>query len=179
MNAKKNLCAMIPADLHAKVIAEKEQLALSTLGEYVELVLKEHFEGGKTIMAATKTLAFQISEELDQRLKNFIAAEKKRGRKITQKEFVIGLIEQALEEAEEEFEAAEAAGREEQEESAWDAAQGGETGEGDDPSTGLPSEYAAWSAPQEDEQEAADESEVDAETEDAGETEEAEEEIYA
>ena len=82
MNAKKNLCAMIPADLHAKVIAEKEQLALSTLGEYVELVLKEHFEGGKTIMAATKTLAFQISEELDQRLKNFIAAEKKRGRKI-------------------------------------------------------------------------------------------------
>lgn len=41
MNAKKNLCAMIPADLHAKVIAEKEQLALSTLGEYVELVLKE------------------------------------------------------------------------------------------------------------------------------------------
>ena len=100
MNAKKNLCAMIPADLHAKVIAEKEQLALSTLGEYVELVLKEHFEGGKTIMAATKPLAFQISEELDQRLKNFIAAEKKRGRKISQKEFVIGLIEQALAEYE-------------------------------------------------------------------------------
>lgn len=100
MDAKKNLCAMIPADLHAKVIAEKEQLALSTLGEYVELVLKEHFEGGKTIMAATKTLAFQISEELDQRLKNFIATEKKRGRKISQKEFVIGLIEHALAEYE-------------------------------------------------------------------------------
>lgn len=100
MDAKKNLCAMIPADLHAKVIAEKEQLALSTLGEYVELVLKEHFEGGKTIMAAAKTLAFQISEELDQRLKNFIATEKKRGRKISQKEFVIGLIEQALAEYE-------------------------------------------------------------------------------
>ena len=96
MNAKKNLCAMIPADLHAKVIAEKEQLALSTLGEYVELVLKEHFEGGKITMAETKTLAFKITEELDQRLKNFIAAEKKHGRKITQKEFVIGLIEQAL-----------------------------------------------------------------------------------
>ena len=100
MDAKKNLCAMIPAELHAKVIAEKEQLALSTLGEYVELVLKEHFEGGKPIMAATKTLAFQISEELDQRLKNFIAAEKKRGRKISQKEFIIGLIEQALAEYE-------------------------------------------------------------------------------
>ena len=100
MDAKKNLCAVIPADLHAKVIAEKEQLALNTLGEYVELVLKEHFEGGRTIMAATKTLAFQISEELDQRLKNFIAAEKQRGRKISQKEFVIGLIDQALAEYE-------------------------------------------------------------------------------
>ena len=95
MEAKKNLCAMIPADLHAKVIAEKEELDLKTLGEYVEMVLKEHF-GGKNTMAATKTLAFQITEELDQRLKNFIAAEKKRGRKISQKEFVIGLIEQAL-----------------------------------------------------------------------------------
>ena len=100
MEAKKNLCAMIPAELHAKVVAEKERLELSNLGEYVELILKEHFEGGKTIMAATKTLAFQISEELDQRLKNFIAAEKKRGRKISQKEFVIGLIEQALAEYE-------------------------------------------------------------------------------
>ena len=88
----------------------------------------------------------------------------------------------ALEEAEEEFEAAR---QEEQEESAWAAAQGEETGEDEgDPSTGLPSEYAAWSAPQEDGQETADEGEVDAEsetveTEDAGETEEAEEEIYA
>ena len=97
MDAKKNLCAMIPADLHAKVIAEKEQLALSTLGEYVELVLKEHFEGGKTIMAATKTLAFQIPEELDLRIKNYLAAEKERtGKKVSQREFIVGLIEQAL-----------------------------------------------------------------------------------
>ena len=100
MEAKKNLCAMIPADLHAKVIAEKEELELRTLAEYVEWILREHFEGGRAVMAGTKTLAFQISEELDQRLKNFIAAEKKRGRKISQKEFVIGLIEQALAEYE-------------------------------------------------------------------------------
>ena len=96
LEAKKNLCGMIPENLHAKAIEEKEQLGLKTLGDYVELVLKERFEGGKITMAATKTLAFQITEELDQRLKNFIAAEKKHGRKITQKEFVIGLIEQAL-----------------------------------------------------------------------------------
>lgn len=96
MEAKKNLCGMIPEELHARAVAEKEQLGLKTLGEYVELILKEHFEGGKITMAETKTLAFKITEELDQRLKNFIAAEKKHGRKITQKEFVIGLIEQAL-----------------------------------------------------------------------------------
>ena len=100
MGDKKNLCAMIPAQLHAKVMAEKEQLALGTLAEYVEMVLIQHFEGGNVTMAATKTLAFQIPEELDRRLKNFIAAEKKRGKKISQKEFVIGLIEQALAEYE-------------------------------------------------------------------------------
>ena len=100
MEAKKNLCAMIPAALHARVLEEKEQLGMKTLGEYVEQILKEHFEGGKITMANMKTLAFQISEELDQRLKNYIAAEKKRGRKISQKDFVIGLIEQALAEYE-------------------------------------------------------------------------------
>ena len=78
----------------------EKKLDLRTLGEYVELILNEHFEGGKTIMTETKTLAFQIPGELDQRLKNFIASEKKRGRKISQKDFIVGLIEQALAEYE-------------------------------------------------------------------------------
>lgn len=48
---------------------------------------------------ATKTLAFQISEELDQRIKNHLAAEKERtGKKVSQREFVVGLIIQALDE---------------------------------------------------------------------------------
>ena len=48
-------------------------------------------------MAATKTLAFQIPEELDLRIKNYLAAEKERtGKKISQREFIVGLIEQAL-----------------------------------------------------------------------------------
>ena len=46
MEAKKNLCGMIPEELHARAVAEKEQLGLKTLGEYVELILKEHFKGG-------------------------------------------------------------------------------------------------------------------------------------
>ena len=91
------------------------------------------------ILAKGRTLAFQVSEELFQRVKEYLERfEKVHHRRLTQKEFIIGLIEQALEEAEEEFEAAEAAGREEQEESAWAAAQGGETGEDEgDPSTCL------------------------------------------
>ena len=96
MEATRNLCAQIPISLHDKVREEKEALGLS-LNEYVTKLLKEYYEGGKNNMAQTKTLAFQISEELDQRLKNFLAAEKERtGKKISQREFVVGLIEQAL-----------------------------------------------------------------------------------
>lgn len=44
-----------------------------------------------------KTLAFQIPEELDQRIKNYLAAEKERtGKKLSQREFVVGLIVEAL-----------------------------------------------------------------------------------
>lgn len=101
MEEKKNLCAMIPVELHAKVIAGKERLGLKTVAEYVEQILNDHFEGGRTNMAGTKTLAFQVSEELLQRIKDYLEAEQKRtGRKISQKEFVVGLIEAALADAE-------------------------------------------------------------------------------
>ena len=47
-----------------------------------------------------KTLALQIPEDLMQRLKNHLAAESKRtGKKISQKEFVLNLIRQALDAA--------------------------------------------------------------------------------
>ena len=49
----------------------------------------------------TRTLAFQIDETLFQRIKAHLERESVRtGRKLTQKEFVLGLIEQALAEAE-------------------------------------------------------------------------------
>lgn len=48
MEGKKNLCAMISTDLHAKIMAEKEQLELNTLAEYVERIFTEHFEGGRS-----------------------------------------------------------------------------------------------------------------------------------
>ena len=170
----KGVTCKIPLELHNR-ISEEIRETESTMSKFIEIIIQEHYEkGAGKIMAKGRTLAFQVSEELFQRVKEYLERfEKVHHRRLTQKEFIIGLIEQALEEAEEEFEAAEAAGREEQEESAWDAAQGRETGEDeDDTSTGLPNEYAAWSAPQEDGQEAA-------EAEDADEAEEAEEEIYA
>ena len=100
MAETRNLCAQIPIDLHDKVREEKDALGLA-LSEYVTKILKEHFEGGTKNMTttATKTLAFQIPEELDQRIKNYLAAEKERtGKKVSQREFVVGLIIQALDE---------------------------------------------------------------------------------
>lgn len=52
-------------------------------------------------MDFTKTLAFQVSEELYNRIKDHLEREKQRtGKKLSQKDFVIGLIERELEEAE-------------------------------------------------------------------------------
>ena len=98
MEGTRNLCAQIPISLHAKVMEEKNTLG-QALSEYITNILKEHFEGGNKTMAitATKTLAFQIPEELDLRIKNYLAAEKERtGKKVSQREFVVGLIIQAL-----------------------------------------------------------------------------------
>lgn len=87
MEKRKNLCAMIPETLYAQVCSEKEQLKL-TLSQYVERILQERFEGGKTMANGTRTLAFQVSEELFVRLKQHL---KKVG--MNQKEFVIALMD--------------------------------------------------------------------------------------
>ena len=49
----------------------------------------------------TRTMAFQIPEDLFQRIKAHLERETQRtGKKLTQREFVLGLIEEALNEAE-------------------------------------------------------------------------------
>ena len=93
MEGKKNLCAMIPAELHAKIMAEKEQLELNALAEYVERIFTEHFEGGQISMRAERTLAVQIPAELFERLKDYLAAHN-----LKQKQFLVQLIENALDE---------------------------------------------------------------------------------
>ena len=94
MEGKKNLCAMISTDLHAKIMAEKEEWELNTLAEYVERIFAEHFEGGNS-MKAERTLAVQIPAELFERLKEYLAA-----RNLKQKQFLIQLIENALDDTE-------------------------------------------------------------------------------
>ena len=50
MEGKKNLCAMISTDLHAKIMAEKEQLELNTLAEYPETTVFEWGSISKTFV---------------------------------------------------------------------------------------------------------------------------------
>ena len=109
----KGVTCKIPLDLHNRITEEIRQNE-STMSKFIEQIILEHYEKGAITMGKTRTMAFQVSEELFQQIKDYLARyEQTYHRKLTQKEFVIGLIEQALEEADEEFEAAEAAAAEE------------------------------------------------------------------
>lgn len=122
----KGITCKIPLDLHNRISGEMREKEL-TVSQYIELVIREHMDGG-IAMGKTRTLAFQVSEELFQKIKDYLDRyEQTYRRKLTQKEFVISLIEQALEEAEEEFEAAGAARQEEQAEEGGEAAETPET----------------------------------------------------
>lgn len=105
MPETKNLCAKIPLALYTQVNEAKAQTGQTT-NEYITSLLAEYFEmkrnGGNTTMTGnTRTMAFQIPEELFQRIKAHLERESVRlGRKFTQREFVLGLIEEALTDAE-------------------------------------------------------------------------------
>ena len=104
MPETKNLCAQIPTDLHAQVTEARESLGQTT-SEYITTALTEYFKmkqnGGKMIMTNNRTMAFQISEELFQRIKAHLERETARaGKKLTQRGFILNLIETALDEAE-------------------------------------------------------------------------------
>ena len=97
MAEMKNICGKIPMDLHEKV-REEIELTESSTQKFLQQVIEEHFnrvEGkGEISMGAVRTVAVQVSEELFQRLKTVIA---KKGMK--QKDFLIQIIEEALEKA--------------------------------------------------------------------------------
>ena len=98
MEPTKNLCTQIPVSLHERVRDEQAR-ASESLSAYITRILTEYYEGGHIIMANTRTLAVQIPEELFQKLKSYLEAEsQRRGKKVTQKEFLLELIEKALQE---------------------------------------------------------------------------------
>ena len=108
----KGLTCKIPLDLHNRISEEIKQNE-STMSKFIEQIILEHYAKGVTTMGKTRTMAFQVSEELFQQIKEYLARyEQTYHRRLSQKEFVIGLIEQALAEADEEFAAAEAAAAE-------------------------------------------------------------------
>ena len=100
MEATKNLCAQIPESLHARVRTEQEQSG-QTLSQYVTALITEYYNlKGRRKMEGTRTMAFQISEELFQRIKRYLDSESERtGKKASQREFVLGLIQKALDDA--------------------------------------------------------------------------------
>lgn len=101
MTEMKNICGKIPKDLHEKV-REEIELTESSTQKFIQQVIEEHFERlagkGEMSMGTARTIAVQVSEELFQRLKTVIA---KKGMK--QKDFLIQIIEGALEKAEGEW----------------------------------------------------------------------------
>jgi len=93
----KGITVKVDANLHEKVKTEQEALAV-TLSQYIEMVITEHFEkGGKVMNGKERTLAVQISEDLFQRIKAYLAHYS-----LKQKDFIIDLIEDALQDFEDE-----------------------------------------------------------------------------
>ena len=104
----KGVTCKIPLDLHNRITEEIKQNE-STMSKFIEQIILEHYAKEAITMGKTRTMAFQVSEELFQQIKDYLARfAQVYHRKLSQKEFVISLIEQALAEADEEFEAAEA-----------------------------------------------------------------------
>ena len=98
MAEMKNICGKIPMELHTKVRQEIEQREISTQ-QFIQQVIEEHFtEKGGQVSMVTRTVAVQVSNELCERFKAAVA---KKGCK--QKDFLIELLERAIEEIEAKF----------------------------------------------------------------------------
>ena len=100
----KNLCAPIPAGLHARV-REEQEASGKTLGQYMAWLIQTFYENQvkeENIMIMDKrTVAFQVPGELFEKFKAYL---QERG--IRQNAFFLDCIHRALAEAQEECKAA-------------------------------------------------------------------------
>ena len=94
-NEKKGVTVKIDAELHAEVKKYIEEHEM-TMGDFVALALQDELHPKINIreeksMGNMRTLAFQVPEELFQKIKDYLQRNN-----LTQKEFVIGLIENEI-----------------------------------------------------------------------------------
>lgn len=92
----KGITVRIDAELHAEIKAYLEAHEM-TMGEFIALAAEDELhpkiqEKESKSMENMRTLAFQVPEDLFQRIKDYL-----RRNNMTQKQFVIGLIEDELE----------------------------------------------------------------------------------
>ena len=92
------LTVTLPDELHEQIRQELEAQGITT-GQFIEMVVTKYFtkskEGEKNM--ATRTIAFQVSEELYRRIKEYLNRyQEVYGRKLTQREFMLQVIEDAL-----------------------------------------------------------------------------------
>ena len=96
MADKKNLCAQIDTALHMRVRQEQER-SEQTLSEFVEQLITDYYKmkENSKMTGDMRTMAIQLPEELFKRLKAYL-----KKNNLKQKQFIIRLIEDALEEDE-------------------------------------------------------------------------------
>lgn len=92
-DGKKGITVKIDAELHAEVRQYLESHGM-TMAEFVTLALQDELHPKIQMKEDTKsmrTLAFQVPDDLFRRIKEYLQRNN-----MTQKEFIIGLIEQEL-----------------------------------------------------------------------------------
>ena len=70
----KNLCAMIPVDLQAKV-REQQEASGKNLGQYMTWLITQFYEneqGGTHMMDEKKTVAFQVPADMFEQFKAYL-----------------------------------------------------------------------------------------------------------
>ena len=95
-NEKKGITVKIDAELHAEVRQYLEQHSM-TMADFVTMALQDELhpkieQKEEKIMEKMRTLAFQVPEDLFQRIKDYLHRNN-----MTQRQFVIGLIENEIE----------------------------------------------------------------------------------
>lgn len=113
MNEKKGITVKVDAQLHAQVRQYLEQNDM-TMADFVTKALQDELqpkeEQEEKGLEKMRTLAFQVPEDLFQQIKDYL-----RRNNMTQRQFVIGLIEDELQRDQEQRQKAPAQTEEEQE----------------------------------------------------------------